>query len=337
MALRLLVPVCLFAAGLLAQRRGAISGEIVDPTGAGVPAARIQVRAPAIGITRDTVTNENGYFTVPVLPYGDYEITVEASGFKTLTRTGVRLDADIAVHLKLQLEVGQITERVEVTSEAPLVETSHGDISRMVTQQQLQNFALPGRNPFYMLGIMPGVVSRYGNFMTDFRGGSYSMGGLQINGQRKDTNFIAVDGVNNGRVRDGVQQNNILGVDFIEEVKIHTTHYAPEFGRNTGAQINFVTRRGTQDSTSQLTSFTSAIPWRLARTWSVARLSLESAITITATPSADRSSSRGASTRIRASFSFLSDWKDATIPARIKSSPQCPQPPSVTAISAPAR
>jgi len=134
-----------------------------------------------------------------------------------------------------------------VTGEAPLVETAHGEVSRMVTQQQLQNFALPGRNPFYMLGIMPGVVSRYGNFMTDFRGGSYSMGGLQINGQRKDTNFISVDGINNGRTRDGVQQNNILGVDFIEEVKIHTTHFAPEFGRNTGAQIHFVTRRGTQD------------------------------------------------------------------------------------------
>lgn len=233
--------------GLYGQTRGTISGEVADATGAVIPGAKVQVRAASIGLARETETNESGYFTVPALPAGDYEVTVEAKGFKTLTRSGVRLDADVAVTLKLQMEVGQLTEKVEVTTDAPLVETANGEVSRMVTQQQLQNFALPGRNPFYMLGIMPGVVSRYGNFMTDFRGGSYSMGGLQINGQRKDTNFISVDGVNNGRNRDGVQQNNILGVDFIEEVKVQTTHYAPEYGRSTGAQINFITRRGTQD------------------------------------------------------------------------------------------
>jgi hypothetical protein len=147
----------------------------------------------------------------------------------------------------LTLEVGALTEKVDVTSEAPPVETANGEITRTIGQAQLQNFALPGRNPFYMLGIMPGVVSRYGNFMTDFRGGSYSMGGLQINGQRKDMNFIAVDGVNNGRTRDGVQQNNIMGVDFVEEVQVSSTRYAPEYGRSTGAQINFTTRRGSQD------------------------------------------------------------------------------------------
>lgn len=135
---------------------------------------------------------------------------------------------------------------MEVTTDAPLVDTASGELARTLSQKELQNFALPGRNPFYMLGIMPGVVSRYGNFMTDFRGGSYSMGGLQINGQRKDMNFIAVDGINNGRTRDGVQQNNIMGVDFVEEVQVSSTRYAPEYGRSTGAQINFTTRRGTQ-------------------------------------------------------------------------------------------
>jgi len=235
---------CLSAEG---QSRGTITGVVTDPAGASVPNAKVRVSAPSIGLARETTTNENGYFTAPSLPAGNYDIAVEAPGFKSLFRSGIRLDADAVLNLPLQLEIGQVTERVEVTGEAPLVETAHGEVSRMVTQQQLQNFALPGRNPFYMLGIMPGVVSRYGNFMTDFRGGSYSMGGLQINGQRKDTNFISVDGINNGRTRDGVQQNNILGVDFIEEVKIHTTHFAPEFGRNTGAQIHFVTRRGTQD------------------------------------------------------------------------------------------
>ncbi|MBL0158934.1 MAG: hypothetical protein IPP47_17770 [Bryobacterales bacterium] len=112
--------------------------------------------------------------------------------------------------------------------------------------KQLQDFALAGRNSYYMLGIMPGVVSRYGNFSTDFRGTSFSMGGLQINGQRKDTNFITVDGISNTNTKDGVTQNNIVGVDFIEELKVATSHYAAEYGRTTGAQIAYTTRRGTQ-------------------------------------------------------------------------------------------
>ncbi|MBI4892542.1 MAG: TonB-dependent receptor [Acidobacteria bacterium] len=244
---KLLAALALFCTAAFGQTRGSISGEVADPSGAAIPGAKVTVKSPAIGLARETTTNDGGYFNVPTLPAGNYNVDVEAKGFKTLNRTGVRLDSDIAVSLKLQMEVGQLAERVEVTADVPMVETSNGEVSRMVTSQQLQNFALPGRNPFYMLGIMPGIVSRYGNFMTDFRGGSYSMGGLQINGQRKDTNFISVDGVNNGRNRDGVQQNNILGVDFIEEVKVQTTHYAAEYGRSTGAQINFITRRGTQD------------------------------------------------------------------------------------------
>ncbi len=244
---RLFLLLVLGAATVLGQTRGTVSGTVTDPTGASVPGAKVQVNSVSIGLTRQTTTNEDGYFTVPSLPSAEYEVRVEANGFKTLVRGGVRLETDQQTSLGLQLEVGQIAETVDVTADAPLIETSNGEVARTVTQQQLQNFALPGRNPFYMLGIMPGVVSRYGNFMTDFRGTSYSMGGIQINGQRKDMNFISVDGINNGRTRDGVQQNNIMGVDFIEEVKVASTRYAPEYGRSTGAQVNFTTRRGTRD------------------------------------------------------------------------------------------
>ncbi|MGH9664697.1 MAG: hypothetical protein ACRD9L_09765, partial [Bryobacteraceae bacterium] len=143
--------------------------------------------------------------------------------------------------------MGQISEKVDVTAEAPQVETSTGNVSRLLTGEQLRNYALPGRNPYFMIGIEPGVVSRYGNFTTDFRATSYSIGALMINGNRKDTNFVTLDGVSNSRTRDDVQVNNILGVDFVEEVKVNTSRYAPEFGRSTGAQIDFITRRGTQD------------------------------------------------------------------------------------------
>ncbi|MCX6624356.1 MAG: carboxypeptidase-like regulatory domain-containing protein [Acidobacteria bacterium] len=237
----------MLSAAVFAQNRGAISGTVLDSTGASVPAAKVVVRAPGIGLERNTTSNQEGYFTVPTLPAADYEVNIEAPGFKSLTRSGIRLDAGMAANLQFALEVGQLSDKVDVTSAAPLIETANGEVSRVVTMQQLQDFALAGRNSYYMLGIMPGIISRYGNFSTDFRGGSYSMGGMQVNGQRKDTNFISVDGVSNTRTKDGVQQNNIIGVDFIDEVKVETTHYAPEYGRSTGAQISYTTRRGSSD------------------------------------------------------------------------------------------
>jgi hypothetical protein len=245
--LRLLLLSAALCAVLQAQNRGTISGDVVDPSGASIPGAKVYVAAPSIGVAHETTSNESGFFTVTTLPPSDYVVKIEANGFKTFERTGIRLDSNIALHLSFTLEIGQLTDKVEVTAEAPLLETSNGEVSRTVTKEQVQSFALAGRNSYYMLGIMPGIVSRYGNFSTDFRGGSYSMGGMQINGQRKDTNFVTVDGVSNNRTKDGVQVNNIVGVDFIEEMKVETTHYAPEYGRSTGAQIAYTTRRGTQD------------------------------------------------------------------------------------------
>ncbi len=245
--LRFAVWLALVAAVVHAQDHGTISGTVTDPSGSVVPSAKVTVAARAIAIEHTVNTNEGGFFAVLSLPVGEYDVVVQAQGFKTLTRAGLRLDGGEAVNLNLQLEVGQITDKVEVNTTAPPVETSNGEVSRLVTMQQLQDFSLAGRNSYYMLGIMPGVVSRYGNFSTDFRGFSYSMGGLQINGQRKDTNFVTVDGISNTNSKDGVTQNNIVGVDFVEELNVETTHYAPENGRTTGAQIAYTTRRGTQD------------------------------------------------------------------------------------------
>src|SRR4051812_6606100 len=130
---KLIVLAVLLCAAVSGQNRGSISGEVTDTSGALVPAATVRVNAPAIGLMRETTTNDTGFFTVPTLPTGDYEIRVEMNGFKTLTRSGVRLDGGEAVSLKLQLEVGPSTDRVEVTTDAPLVETSNGEVSRLVT------------------------------------------------------------------------------------------------------------------------------------------------------------------------------------------------------------
>src|ERR1041384_6004889 len=103
---------------LRAQSKGTINGDVTDATGAPVPSAKVKIKSLAIGFERDAATGENGSFTVPNVAGGDYEVTIEAAGFKALVRSGIRLDTDQAVTLKLQLEVGNMTERVEVMGEA---------------------------------------------------------------------------------------------------------------------------------------------------------------------------------------------------------------------------
>src|SRR6266508_3240827 len=105
-------------APLLAQSKGTINGGVTDATGAPDPNARITVRSAGIGLARSASTGDNGSFTVTNLPGGDYEVTGEAAGFKLLVRSGIRLDTDQAITLKMQLEVGQLAERVEVVANA---------------------------------------------------------------------------------------------------------------------------------------------------------------------------------------------------------------------------
>ncbi len=234
------------AAPTFAQyNRSRISGFVKDSTGAVIPGVKVMVSSPAIGLTRTVVSDAGGYYVASDLPSGTYEIAVEHSGFKAYRATDLRLDSDAHLALDIALEVGAVTERVVVEAAAPPVDINTGEIARQLSLEQVRDLPLPGRNPYYMLGLLPGAVARGGQFLGDFRGFSFSMGGIQINGQRKDTNFVTIDGINNSRVRDGVQVNNIVPIDFLEEVKILTTHYGPENGRTSGAQINYVTRRGT--------------------------------------------------------------------------------------------
>ncbi|MGH9664771.1 MAG: carboxypeptidase-like regulatory domain-containing protein, partial [Bryobacteraceae bacterium] len=96
----------LVSASLWGQNKGAINGDVTDASGAAIPSAKVTVKAPAIGVQRTATTNDRGSFTVPNLSKGDYEITVEAPGFKSLVRSGVGLDTDQVATLKLPMEVG---------------------------------------------------------------------------------------------------------------------------------------------------------------------------------------------------------------------------------------
>jgi len=156
MALSLL----LSPAGLAAQEfRGTISGAVTDPSGAVVPAASVQVQETSTGTVSRTVSDAAGQYVVPFLLPGTYNITASASGFETLTRNGVILQAQDHLIINLALTVGSTSQTVTVTGAAPLLDTANGSVSTVIATQSVADLPLNGRTPSTLAELSAGVIT----------------------------------------------------------------------------------------------------------------------------------------------------------------------------------
>lgn len=234
------MPSLVLLAFLLQNPSGGVRGWVSDPQGAPISGARIVIHSDSL--QRETRSNEKGSYWFPDLPADAYTIHVSHPGFASAesqplaVAVGASLTADFGLSL-----LGR-SDTITVT--APLVELNHGEAARVLTSHELKNTGLSGRNAFLALALLPGVAARAGYFQGDFRGFSQSTGAVQINGQRKDTTLVMLDGINHTEPRAMTRTNSNPGVDFVEEVTVLTTHYAAEYGRTTGAQVHYITRRG---------------------------------------------------------------------------------------------
>src|SRR5262249_31190845 len=168
---------------------------------------------------------------------------VELSGFRPAERVHVVLDAASRLAVDIQLEVGAVSDAVSVSAVASQVETLTGDVSRVITGEQVNNIALNGRNYAQLLQLLPcAVIQATAPFSIGL-----STTGQSINGVRSNSIYFMVDGADN--IDNGGNSNAIVapGLDTIEEVKVLTASYAAEFGGRSGALINVVTRSGTQE------------------------------------------------------------------------------------------
>ncbi len=222
---------------------GRISGTITDPAGAVLPNVPVTVTNEATNLTRTVTTDEDGFYVVTNLPVGNYTLLVEQSGFKKSLQSGNSLVADGRLTINLALETGEVTETVEVTSAiGETVNTTSGEVARVIDGQQVRDLALNGRNYMQLSTLIPGAA-----LLDDDQLGlstSLSVTGQAINGNRGNTNNLTVDGgFNLDSGSNGSQINNV-GIDFIQEVKIQTSNFSAEYGRNSGAAINVVTRSG---------------------------------------------------------------------------------------------
>ena len=220
---------------------GRISGNVTDAGGAAVPNATVTVTDPSTNFSRTATTDDSGYYTVTNLPVGTYSVQVEMQNFKKAFRTNNVVSADSRLTVDITLEVGEFSEVVVVAqTSGETVNTTSGEVAKVIDSQQVANLALNGRNYYQLLSVIPGAVITTDDQIDT----NLATNTININGSRGVANNLTVDGGNNLNSGSNASQINNVGVDFIQEVKLQTSNFSAEYGRNSGAQINVITKRG---------------------------------------------------------------------------------------------
>jgi hypothetical protein len=231
-------------AAMAQQGTGTISGVVTDPQDALVAGAEVRVRSTLTNATFRSRTNDQGLYTAPGLPVGDYEITAEMQGFKRAVRTGVTLQVNQTAQVNLRMEVGQLAEVVEVSGEAPLVNTANATVGEVIENRRVRDLPLNGRGALALTLLTTGVISNAGPTNSGFGDRGIQISSISINGSPNSMNAQMLDGSNNilsyvGEV--GVPP----AVDAVEEFKVQSGAMSAEFGFTAGGTINLVTKSGT--------------------------------------------------------------------------------------------
>ncbi len=242
----LFLPLLLLASlpGFSQQGRGTILGTVTDGSGAAIAGAKIRVFNTATNAGIETTSTTDGLYQAPNLAVGDYTVTVEKTGFRKVVRTGLQLQVDQRAQVDIQLEVGQVTESIEVKSEAILIDTSNTSIGKVVDQKRVSELPLNGRNALALTLLTPSVKSNAGSTSSGFADRGIQLSSISINGGPNAMNGQLLDGGNNIQSYIGEVAIN-PGVDSVEEFKVQSGGMSAEYGFTAGGVINMVTRSGT--------------------------------------------------------------------------------------------
>jgi len=236
---------------------GSISGTVADQSGAVVPGASVTLVNLDLTTSYRATTDAQGFYSLPNLPVGRYELTIEAAGFKTHKKTGLVVDADAAVRVDTSLEVGNKTETITVSASAAQtqaqVDTVATHLGEVVQEAQITSLPLNGRSYTDLLAIQPGVspvttltptsVIMSGVTGTINPSGDLNPGDVSINGQRESANGFMVNGTDVQEHMNG-GTSVIPNLDSIQEFRVLTTNFDPEYGNYNGGMINVVTKSG---------------------------------------------------------------------------------------------
>jgi hypothetical protein len=242
-----------------------LSGVVRDPSQAVVAGAPVTIRNDETRVERSTLTNNEGVYEVPFLAPGIYTVAVQAPGFRPTERTGVKLDVAQSARLDFALELTSVGESVSVTAGAPLLQSESATVSTVIDRDLIDTLPLNGRSFQSLIALTPGVVMTKATFG--------EQGQFSVNGQRANANYFTIDGAGaNIGVSAGLTlvqsssgslpglgatggTNTLVAVEAMQEFRVQTSSYAPEYGRTPGAQISIVTRSGTNQLHGSLFDF----------------------------------------------------------------------------------
>jgi len=239
------------ARNLHAQAVGAtLTGTVTDASGGSVINAAVAILNTATGETRNVTTNADGIYSAPNLIPGSYSVTVTATGFSKTVQSGLTLTVGATQTLNISLQVGQASQTVEVTAEAPTVNLTNAEIGALTTETTIKELPLNGRSWSSLANLQPGVYQLHTqpdiNTRDRFTRGYGAQ--LSISGARPQQNNYRVDGISINDPANGGPGNVLgsnAGVDAISEFSVLTTNYSTEYGRASGGVINATTKSGT--------------------------------------------------------------------------------------------
>ncbi len=228
----------LFACIAAFAQTGTISGSVTDVSGAGIPGASITATNIQTGAVRTGDTGGSGAFSIPDLAVGQYEVSVAKAGFSSAKYSQLALTVAQVLTLNVSLQLGTTSQTIDVTSTAtPTIELETSQLSNVVDERRIEELPLLTRNPYDLVLLSPGASQTNG------------VGGFSVNGSRDRNNNFLLDGVDNNdtSVPGGPGGLASLNPDATQEFRVITSNFLPEYGRNTGAIVDIVTKSGTNE------------------------------------------------------------------------------------------
>ncbi|HLK09625.1 MAG TPA: carboxypeptidase regulatory-like domain-containing protein [Candidatus Angelobacter sp.] len=222
--------------------KGSISGSVIDPQGAVVSGAQVKAKNTETGVVFATTTDSAGFYRFNLLPVGTYVVEITSQGFKTTTQSNVLVGAGRDTGLgSIKISVGETSTTVEVTGDAPLIETTQSQISSTFAGQTLSTFAGIQENQGLdrLALFVPGVVATRSDNFSNTNGGGFSSNGL-----RGRNNDQEIDGQNNNDNSVGGPGLFVSDTNFVQQYVIVTNNFGPEYGRNAGSVVNIITKSG---------------------------------------------------------------------------------------------
>lgn len=245
------IPLIALFAGLLllpamaaAQTAGSVNGRVYDPSKAAIPGATITAVNVATGESRVVASDQSGYYIFPSLPVGTYDLTAEAQGFRKQVTRGLVVNVAAALVVDFNLSLGEMSQLIEVVSEAPVIETRSAATGGIMENRQLTELPINGRDYARFSLLIPGALAR-SNYIAD----------LSFNGQHTVHNQFSIDGIDASRVDQPYMANGFErgarlltgSLDTISEFRVQTNSYGAQYGRSAGSFVNIASKSGTNE------------------------------------------------------------------------------------------